>query len=164
MEKFQELRELSNKKILLADHILTQTYPLLKDPKLLLSAVENIFLAYTNSIGSLLYYDRLFKRIPSFNDTFDSKIRVFRNHCVEKYDIKQEDINIIKEIKDIIVQHRKSPIEFSKEDRFVICSDDYKMKTIEVSDLKKMIKNAKDFIRKVNKITIKNEEIFIKQV
>ena len=44
MEKFQELREISKKKIFLADHILTQTYPLLKDPKLLLATTENIFL------------------------------------------------------------------------------------------------------------------------
>ena len=159
MEKFQELREISNKKILLADHILTQTYPLLKDPKLLLAATENIFLSYTNSVGSLLYYERLFKRIPNFNDTFESKFRLLRD-IYEKYEIKQEDINTIKEIKDIILQHRKSPMEFSRDDQFVICSDDYNMKTISIDDLKKMIKNAKDFIRKVNRITMKHEEIF----
>jgi hypothetical protein len=160
MEKFQELREISNKKILLADHIITQTYPLLKDPKLLLAALENIFLAYTNSMGSLLYYERLFKRIPSFQESFESKFRVFLDHCIERHDIKQEDINTIKEIKDIIVQHRQSPVEFSREDQFVICSNTYNMKTINVDEIKKMIKNSKDFIRKINKITMKNEEIF----
>jgi hypothetical protein len=159
MEKFQELREISNKKILLADHILTQTYPLLKDPKLLLAAIENIFLSYTNSIGSLLYYERLFKRISNFNDTFESKFRMLKE-IYKKYDIKQEDINTIKEIKDIILQHRKSPIEFSRDDHFIICSNEYNMKTICIDDLKKMIKNAKDFIRKVNIITMKNEDIF----
>ena len=160
MEKFQELREKSKKKILLADHILTQTYPLLKDPKLLLSVVENIFLAYTNSIGSLLHYDRLFKRIPHFQDNFDSKFKMFRERCTEKYNIKQEDINTIKEIKYIIVQHRKSPFEFVREDRLVICSDNYNMKTIKVDELKKMMTNAKEFVDKINNITIKNEEIF----
>ena len=149
----------SNKKILLADHILTQTYPLLKDPKLLLAAMENVFLSYTNAIGSLLYYERLFKRIPNFHDDFESKFRIFRD-VYEKYDIRREDINTIKKIKDIIVQHRKSPMEFTKEDRFVICSDDYQMQTIDVEEIKNMVKNAKDFIRKVNRVTMKNEEIF----
>jgi len=160
MEKFQELREVSKKKIILADHILTQTYPLLKDPKLLLSALENVFLAYTNSVGSLLYYERLFKRIPNFQETFDSKFRMFIEACSLKYKVKQEDINTIKEIKDIIVQHRKSPMEFAKDDRFVICSNNYSMKTVKLDDLKKMISNAKEFIDKINVITSKEEKIF----
>ena len=85
MEKFQELREISQKKILLADHILTQTYPLLKDPKLLIAAVDNIFLAYSNSMGALLHYERLFKRVPSFTDNFESKMRVLKEYCMEKF-------------------------------------------------------------------------------
>jgi hypothetical protein len=160
MEKFQELREISKRKLTLADHILTQTYPLLKDPKLLLAAIENIFLAYTNSISSLLYYERLFKRIPNFQDTYESKFRIFEERCSFKYHIKEENINIIKEIKNIIVQHRKSPIEFTREDQFVICSNDYSMKTIKYVQLKEMIINAKQFIDKVNTITSKNEAIF----
>ena len=160
MEKFQELREISQKKIMLADHILTQTFPLLKDPKLLISALENIFLAYTNSISSLLYYERLFKRIPNFQDNFESKFRIFRNACAEKYNIKQEDINIIKEIKEIIVQHRKSPIEFSRHDQFVICSDDYNMKTMSFNKLKKILTDANLFVKRMNRITNRDEEIF----
>ncbi len=160
MEKFQELREISKKKYLLADHIITQTYPLLKDPKLLISSIENIFLAYTNSIGSLLYYEVLFKRIPRFQEDFDSKFEIFKGYCVRKHNIKQEDINTIKEIKDIIVQHRKSPMEFSREDRFVICSDDYAMKTIRIEDIKKMMTNAKGLVDQISLITSKNEGIF----
>jgi hypothetical protein len=160
MEKFQELREISKRKLTLADHILTQTYPLLKDPKLLLAAIENIFLAYTNSISSLLYYERLFKRIPNFQDTYESKFRIFEERCSFKYHIKEENINIIKEIKNIILQHRKSPIEFTREDQFIICSNDYSMKTIKYKQLKEMIINAKQFIDKVNTITSKNEAIF----
>ena len=160
MEKFQELREISKRKITLADHILTQTYPLLKDPKLLLAAIENIFLAYTNSISALLYYERLFKRIPNFQDTYESKFRIFEERCSFKYHIKEEDINIIKEIKNIIVQHRKSPIEFTREDQFIICSNDYSMKTIKYEQLKEMIINAKKFIDRISVITSKNEAIF----
>lgn len=160
MEKFQELRELSKKKVTLADHILTQTYPLLKDPKLLLATLENVFLAYTNAMASLLYYERLFKRIPPFQEDFEGKLKAFRNECANKYGIKQEDINIIKEIKDIIVNHRKSPIEFSRQDKFIICSEDYSLKTIDVEKLKKMIINTKEFIKKISDITSKNEMIF----
>ena len=160
MEKFQELRDISNKKLWLADHILTQTYPLLKDQRLLLNSLETVFLAYANSIGSLLYYEKEFNRIPQFKDDFDSKLRALRDNCAKKYDIKQEDINIIKEVRDIVVQHKKSPVEFVREDRFIICSDDYNMKTINVDKLKSMLNSAKVFIGKINNITSKHESIF----
>jgi hypothetical protein len=160
MEKFQELRDISKKKIWLADHILTQTYPLLKDPHLLLSSLETLFLAYANSIGALLHYERQFNRIPEFKEDFDSKLRALRDNCAKRYLIKQEDINMIKEIRDIIVQHKKSPVEFVREDRFIICSDDYSMKTINVDKLKTMLATGKVFIDKVNYITSKDESIF----
>jgi len=70
MEKFQELRELSKKRIRVADHMLTMTYPLVQDSKLLLAVVENIFLALTYIMGSVLHYERTFKRIPLFQDDF----------------------------------------------------------------------------------------------
>ena len=101
-----------------------------------------------------------FKRIPNFQDTYESKFRLFEERCSFKYHIKEENINIIKEIKNIIVQHKKSPIEFTREDQFVICSNDYSMKTIKYTQLKEMIINAKEFIDKVNNITSKNETIF----
>ena len=157
MERFQELRDISNKKLWLADHILTQTYPFLKDPKLLMSSLETLFLAYTNAIGSLLYYEKTFGRVPNFEDNFESKFSTFRNCCVKKYDIKPEDISTIKEIKDIILQHKKSPVEFTRPDRFIICSDEYQMKTIGVDNLKKMMSNAKVFIEKINNITSKRD-------
>lgn len=162
MEKFQELRETARKKISLADHILTQTYPLLKDQKLLIAALENVFLAYTNAIGALLHHERLFKRIPAFQDTFDSKWRVFIDECAEKYGIKQEDINMIRNIKEIIVEHRKSPMEFVRNGKFVICSDDYHMKTVGYDEIKKALAHAQGFVAKISSAVSKNEGIFMK--
>ena len=54
MEKYEELRDMARKKIQIADHMLTMTYPMIKDPKLLLAVMENIFLALTNSIAASL--------------------------------------------------------------------------------------------------------------
>jgi len=160
MEKFQELREIAKKKINLADHILTQTYPLLKDPKLLVSVIENIFLAYTNAIGSLLHYERLFKRVPQFQDTFESKWRIFINECAHKYKIKQSELDDIRMIKSIIIKHKKSPMEFVRDGRFVICSGDYKIDTISFDELKKLLLNAKVFIANISNIVSKHEYIF----
>ena len=160
MEKFQELRDIAKKKLHLADHILTQTYPLIQDNKLLLAVVENIFLALTNAMGSILYYERLFKKIPPFHDNFDSKFNMFRSRVVDSYNIDKEHVRFIQDIKDIIVAHKKSPVEFTKKDKFVICSDDYNIKTITLEQMKGYVSKAKSFIQKTDSIVSKNEEIF----
>src|SRR3989338_8825470 len=108
MEKFQELRDVAKKKIYLADYMLTQTYPLIQDTKLLLAVMENIFLALTNAMGSILYYERLFKRIPPFHDNFDSKFNMFRAKIVDNHNIEKEHVKFIQDVKDIIIAHKKS--------------------------------------------------------
>jgi len=149
MEKFQELRDAANKKLKLADHILIMTYPLVKDPKLLISVIENLFLAFSYGIGSLLYYERLFKRIPPFSDNFASKFELFKYKCSNRYDIDDEYLKIIQEIKEIIIAHKKSPMEFSRKESFVICDDSYRMKTISAAMVKDYVEKAKLFIAKV---------------
>jgi len=160
MERFQEVREKANKHIHIADHLLSVTYPLIKDNKLLLAVIENIFLAYTNTIGSLLYFERTFKRIPPFQDNFESKFTMFRETCVLKYKIDKSYVSDIQDLKNIILAHKKSPVEFTRKDRFVICSDNYKLKTISIDELKKQIDKAKLFIQEMNNIISKNEGLF----
>ena len=160
MEKFQELRDSAGKKLQIADYMLTMTYPLVRDPKLLLSVAENLFLAYSYSISSLLHYERLFKRIPPFQEDFGSKIEMFADRCVGKYGIDSENIRIIRDIKEIIIAHKKSPVEFSRKDSFVICDGDYRIRTISPNIIKDYIEKAKLFIRKMSSIVSEDEAIF----
>jgi len=160
MEKFQEVRDKAKKNIQIADHMLSITYPLVKDTKLLLAIIENVFLAYTHSMSSVLYYDRLFKRIPHFQDNFESKFNIFKEISASKYGVDADHLKHIQEIKEIIVEHKKSPIEFVRKDRFVICSDNYRMKSIGVEEIKNYITKAKLFIQEMDNITKKNEGIF----
>ena len=154
------LRQEAKKKISIADHILTQTYPLVKDPKLLLAVIENVFLAYTNSMGAILSRERLFKRVPPYQDNFDSKINMLKVKMVDKLGIKRKHIDTMLELKDILIKHKKSPVEFSRKDKFVICDSEYRMKTINVSDIKGFVEDARDFYKTVEIATSKDEGIF----
>jgi hypothetical protein len=160
MEKFQELREAARKKLVVADHMLYMTYPLVNDTKLLLSIMENVFLAMSYAMSSVLYYEQLFKRIPSFHESFESKFSIFKDECVKKYCFDKEHINIIREIKDIIVEHKKSPVEFVRKDRFVICSSNYRVKTIDLNQIKRYVTEAKSFINETGNVISRNEQIF----
>ena len=160
MEKFQELRDAANKKLKLADHILTMTYPMVKDSRLLLSSIENLFLAFTYGMSSLLYYEKLFKRIPQFSDNFASKFELFKEECSKRYNIDSEHLKIIQDIKEIIVSHKKSPMEFSRNDNLIICNGNYKMKTISANMIHNYVQKAKLFIKNISTIVSKDESIF----
>ena len=160
MEKFQELRDAARKKLQLADHILNMTYPVVKDSRLLLSSVENLFLAFSYGMGSILYYDRTFKRIQPFPDNFASKFEIFREKCAKRYNIPDEHLKIIKDLGEIIVAHKKSPVEFSRKENFVICGDDYRIRSISSNEVKNYIEKAKLFIKDVTTIVSKDEAIF----
>ena len=160
MEKFQELRAYSKKKLDVADHMLSVTYPLLKDVKLLVAVMENTFLAYTNAMSSVLHYDRMFHKIPAFEDNFESKFNMFKQKSMVRHGINHKYLEDMQKIKILLMEHRKSPVEFSKKDKFVICSDKFDVKTISVKDMQRYKNNCRLFIQDVSSVTSKNEDIF----
>ncbi|MEM4336945.1 MAG: hypothetical protein QXG86_02990 [Candidatus Woesearchaeota archaeon] len=135
-----------------ADHILTQTFPSLKDTRLLLSVIHNIFQALEYCISAILYYDRALRKIPPFHNTFESKFNVFVNTSVRIHHL-QEFVVFIKKVNSIIKCHKSSPIEFTRNNSFIICDDNYRMITINFEELKKMLDETKRLYFSVEKIT-----------
>ncbi len=160
MEEFQTAIENAKKTIRIADHMLVMTFPLVKDPKLLLSVVDSTFSATLNAMYSVVYYERLFKRIPPFQDDFDSKFTTFKLRIVPRYKINKEYVNLIQELKEVLMEHKRSPMEFSRGDKFIICSSNYRMKTIGVPEMKKYIAKSKLFISDMERLVNKNAGIF----
>ncbi len=154
MEKIQGARDKAVKNIQFADHLLTQTYPTVNDPKLLLAVLENIFLALTNSMAALLYYEKHNQNIPPFQDTFDSKFNMIKLRVAKNHNITNEELHFILEVKDLVSAHKKSPVEFAKKDAFVICSDKYNLKTVYYDQMKKFLLQTKELVHKMNQSTL----------
>ncbi|RLG27912.1 hypothetical protein DRN98_10280 [Methanosarcinales archaeon] len=163
MEEFQVLRDKALQKIKIADHMLFMTYPLVKDPKLLLAIIENIFASLDYGISALLQHERLFKRIPPYHDTFASRFEIFRSKMIPRYGLSTNYVKLIKEVKTILSEHKKSPVEFARKDKFVICSPTYSLKTIDISLVKKYVFETKVFIDNINRIVSKHEGIFTRR-
>ena len=85
---------------------------------------------------------------------------MFKDKCVKRYELDAEYLKIMRDIKDIIVAHKKSPMEFSRKENFVICSDNYRMRSISANELKVYVEKAKLFIKTVSTIVSKDEKIF----
>ena len=160
MEKFQEAREKAERSIRVADHMLFVTYPLIQDDKLLISILENVFLAMSQSMASVLYYERLFKRVHPFHDNFESKYTLFKEKIAPRYKIERKYLKLMRTVHEIILEHRKSPMEFTRRGKFVICSGDYQTKTISFDDLKDFVRTAKVFLTLNKRIVEKNGFIF----
>jgi hypothetical protein len=59
-------------------------------------------------------------------------------------------------LKDTIIEHRTSPVEFRRKDKYVICGDNYKMKVIGIEDIKEYIRTIKEFMNLTDNILLKN--------
>ncbi|MBU1975568.1 MAG: hypothetical protein KKG59_04150 [Nanoarchaeota archaeon] len=159
MEKFQESREKATRHLKIADHMLVITYPLVNDPKLLMTVLDNVLKGMLCSVDSLLYYERLFKRINMFGEGVEERLRIFK-HLAQKYQLDPGFIRTVVELKDIMREHRNSPMEFARKDKFIIYTANQNLKTINQASIKKYVSTAKKFLEAVNKVTVENERLF----
>ena len=145
MEEFEEKLKAGRDKIFVADHMLMTTYSLLKDPKILLSILDNISLAYESTLSAFLQYERLFRRISSYTPEAGSELNFFQLKVMNKYGIKEDLIEPYVRIRDILKAHKDSNIEFSRNGNYIIANDDYDLTKISAEEIKKDIKSCKDF-------------------
>ena len=135
-----------------ADHLVFVTYPLVKDVKLLLQVVDSLNKSILYLIDAFLIYERMYKRIGPYGDNFEQKIEIFRDYCVPRYGFSKEFLVLFKEINTLVEAHKKSPVEFKKEDKYIICGEDYQMRIITLEQVKGYVLNAKPFILKAGNI------------
>lgn len=154
MERFKELIQKANRALKTADHLTYMTFPLVNDTKLLITIVENLHSAVIDSMDALLYYDWLFKRISELPADFRSRLEIFKNYSINRYDIPRKSVILIQDIYEIVDHRKRSPMEFIRRGQLVLCTNDYKMKTVNFAKVKDYTNQAKDFIRKVNSILL----------
>ncbi len=152
MENFQIILENAKKHLKVADHMTYVTFPVVKDNKLMMIVMENLFLSLSNAMTALLEYELMMRRISPYGKMFDEKFEAFRNDIQHRYNFDKEQLLMIKRIKEIVVEHKRSPIEFSKDDKFVICSNSYEMKTVTIEQMKEFLAKTKIFIEEIDYI------------
>jgi hypothetical protein len=142
----------ARKNVHIADHMAHVTYNLFDEPKLLLAIMENLFLGISSMMNAVLMRELEKKRVPSYADNFEDKFIVFKERCAPHYKVSNAQLNLVREISDIVLSHRKSPVEFVRKDRFVICNKDYKMKTLSINNIKDYISKTKSLISHIEEV------------
>ena len=152
MESVLKLVDRANKSLNTADHLTYVTYPLLKDTKLVVTIVENLYNAFIYGMDAFLTYERLYKRIHNLPDDFSSRFDIFKTKVVPRYNIDREHILLMVDLKKIIDYRHRSPIEFIRKDKIIICSDNYKMRTINYDKIKEYVNKSKPFFTRLNRV------------
>src|SRR3989344_166204 len=137
MEKFIEYLQEAEKKIKTADHLIYMTY------------------AIISIISSILQYEYIYKRIDLSKDA-KINLQTFINNCAPSYDITDIEIKTIKEIISLSELHRKSVMEFLKNDKIVILSEYLQPEILTLDKNKEFLLISKQILRKTASKMLKN--------
>jgi len=115
----------------IAKHLMTVTYPLIKDPKLLPTINANLKNAVDHALMTLPK--------PTPIDTNVLPI-------LQKYNIPSEFSQLITELNEIKKLQQKSPVEFSRKDNYILASREFKLKAVSPQETKKNLLLTKQFL------------------
>jgi hypothetical protein len=108
-----------------AEHLISVTFPVVKDTKLLLRGLESLHKSLVLAIGNILKFEHIYGRVSLGKDK-DRNLRVFFLYCAMRYGMNEEDKEIIKEILFMGKKHKESGMEFSRDEKLIILDDDMK--------------------------------------
>ena len=146
-EKFEELIENARRHVRTADHIAYVTFPLVKEKRLLLKILDDMYLVMVNIINAILQYDYVYKRISLYKSPLDN-FSTFKQRCAKRFGITDEEINSIIEVFKIVNQHKNSPFEFMRRDKVVIMTDSLHTETISIEKIKQHLAYTKSMLSK----------------
>jgi hypothetical protein len=158
MEKFQELREKALRSVKAADHMLGVSYPLLNDPKILVSVANNMLIAVDSALASVLEHEKLFKKISNIPESPDGKYILIRQRSPKGFEDKNYEV--IKDLMEIVNGNKASPVGFPRQDKYVIASDTYELRTLTTKELAGYLVKVRGIVEQLYEMTRKNDGIF----
>lgn len=130
-----------------ADHLVYVSYPLLKDNKLFIVAINNLYMSALRCMDAVFYTERLYKRIEMLPYDIDSRMAIFESEIAPRLKLDPKIFKTIRDLKFIVQQHKDGPVEFSRMEKFVICNHDYSVvKAVDMGIVKSYILNMRHFL------------------
>ena len=154
MEKFLEHIQEAEKIIRTIDHMTYITFPLIQDKRLLLKIISETKTAIVSCINAILQYEYLYKRINLYKNQ-QTNFRTFKDKCAPRYNITKEEIDLILELFDVLEEHKNSQLEFIKDKKIVILSENMRAKMINLEKVKEFLNLAKKILKKAKDVFLR---------
>ena len=154
MEKFFENLEKAEKTIQTASHLLYTTYPLVRDKRLLLKILVEIKKGIASCMNAVLQYEYLYGRVRLSEDS-KLNFKKFLEKCCPRYNISETEVKKTIKLFEIVEKHKTSPMEFVKEDKIVILSDNMSSETITLEKVKEFLDSSKTILQKAKNVILR---------
>jgi hypothetical protein len=131
----------------IADQLLNNTYPLIREPKLLISVLEHLSQAFENIIIATLQYEKEdVTTLENIQSNFNTLIQLFEQNIINKYNLDKEIIPFILNIRTTLEKHKNANIEFTKKETFIISDNEYNITTLNVNEMEQTLLQSKRYI------------------
>ncbi|MBU2523052.1 MAG: hypothetical protein KKE23_02050 [Nanoarchaeota archaeon] len=132
--------EEAKKTLKIADHMIYVTYPVIREGRILIKALDEIGKTINLCIDFILRGKKHIDSKTRFEDFLKAS---------KEYGLSENQTNKLSNILEFIERRRKSPMEFSRKDKAVIMHWDLNTENVTVEMLKENINYAKEFLEKV---------------
>jgi len=129
------------------DHMVYVTYPILKENRLLIKMLEQVNNAVFNIINAIIQHEYAYKRIRLYSD-MRANMEIFEEKVAPRYGISGEHMLGIKQVFNLIEKHRKSPMEFVRQNKFIIMSENLETENVTLDKLKFFLTISKELLKK----------------
>ncbi len=141
----------AERNLMIADHLMYSTYPLVKDPKLLLTIAEDIYKSLFLSVNALLEYDEMYKRVRMLPQDFRSRLDIFKS-CAPLHGIDTAIIKVIEDLRSFFERYKKSGTAFARQGSYIVFSEDFRITRLDFSKLKDYLSQSKVFLTNANNV------------
>ena len=150
MAAFDELVD-ARKRLAVAESMITKTYSLSHDPKILLAVAEDIYAALLSSVRAVLAASKKKAR-----GDFSAIFALFRD-VSEEHGFGEDDLSLLQALHKVISEHESSPVEFARKGSFVMCDRNYRCEVLSLGDMQKYLFRVRLFIRKAEKMLMQRD-------
>lgn len=133
-------REQAWQKYEMARYLLKTTYLAVQDPKLLVTILSNIHSCLDEAMSYLIG--------PKL--TFQEKLAYLQR--------KGFQISFLQELNELIRSHHQSPVEFSRQEKYIICSDNYHLRYLTPGKVDKFLVLSEAFLKEVDLFLTENNK------
>ena len=136
-----------------AEHMLMRILPISGDEKILLKSLEKTYESAVLTIGFILKYEYLKRRVVLSKDKNENE-KLFFSKCLPKYGLTEKDGKNLKELLIYGRKQRGSPVTFSRKGYVVIMDDDLGTLELDEGMLRSYISSTRELLTSVSLVCL----------